>query len=46
MDIIEKYEALKASDKMDNFFQMKLPEIGDNFKNRINNDFQILNPAF
>ncbi|PHS17094.1 MAG: hypothetical protein COA86_10580 [Kangiella sp.] len=37
--------AKEFRDKIDDFFQNKLPEIGNGLKSRINGNFQILNPA-
>lgn len=37
--------AKEFRDKIDDFFQNKLPEIGNDLKSRINDNFQILNPA-
>lgn len=37
--------AKEFRDKIDNFFENTLPQIGDGLKSRINDNFQVLNPA-
>lgn len=37
--------AKEFRDKIDDFFKVKLPEIGDHLTNRINDNFQVLKPA-
>ena len=39
------FTAKEFREQIDHFFKSKLPEIGDSLVSRINDNFQILNPA-